>query len=131
VEVTKHLIETLAIENTVTVRVNLLDATRLDSLEQRYDLIVSTWFTPGNLYPDDFPFDTYNSAVNRYSLETNRKFTRVFLAAYEKLNPHGELVLGSAYLDNHTTREKQERFYRNDFLPISARYRAAIFHSSH
>ena len=111
VDVTKHLIETLAIEN--TVRVNLLDATRLDSLEKRYDLIISTWFTPGNLYPDNFPFDTYDSTLNSYSLETNRKFTHVFMAAYEKLNPHGELVLGSTYLDNHATREKQERFYRH------------------
>ena len=59
------------------------------------------------------PLDTSDSAVNRYSLETNRKFTRAFLAAYEKLNPHGELVLGSAYLDNRATREKQEHFYRH------------------
>ena len=111
VDVTKHLIETLAVEHTATVK--LFDATRLDSLEKRYDLIISTWFTPGNLYPDDFPFDTYERTLNRYNLETNPKFTKVFMAAYETLNPHGELVLGSAYLDNHATREKQERFYRH------------------
>lgn len=111
VDVTQHLIETLVIEDTVTV--NLLDATRLDSLGKDYDLILSTWFTAGNLYPDDFPFDTYDSALNSYSLKNNRKFTKVFMAAYEKLNPHGELVLGSAYLDNQATREKQEHFYRH------------------
>jgi Methyltransferase domain len=111
VDATQHLIETLAIEHTVTVK--LLDATRLDSLEKRYDLIISTWFTPRNLYLDDFPFDTYEHVVNRYSLATNRKFTHVFMAAYEKLNPHGELVLGSMYLDNHPTREKRESFYRH------------------
>jgi SAM-dependent methyltransferase len=111
VDVTQHLIEILAIDRTVTVK--LLDATRLDSLKKAYDLIISTWFTPGNLYPDGFPFNTYDRAVNNYGLETNRKFTYVFMAAYEKLNPHGELVLVSVYLDNQATREKQEHFYRH------------------
>lgn len=46
-------------------------------------------------------------------MSTNDKFTMILKQAYEMLNPNGELIIGSMYIDNDETRKKQEDSYRN------------------
>ena len=89
----------------------LHDATQLDTWNKKYHLIITTWFTPGNFYPDDFPFDTYKEKNERLDLARNEKFEKVFLNAYQMLYTGGEIVLGSCYIDKDENRKKQESFY--------------------
>ena len=98
------------LEDKVSVR--FFDATNLDQLTRKYDLVLATWFTAGNFYPPELPFATYGQDGQRLSLERNETFEKVFFAAWALLNPGGELVLGSCYLDNDTTRLRQEEAYR-------------------
>jgi hypothetical protein len=93
------------------LKVHLLDAIQLDQLNKKYDLIICTWFTPGNFYPEDFPFDTYNDSSKRLDLSKNEKFTEIFSKAYSLLNSEGEIILGACYIDNGNTRKKQEQSY--------------------
>lgn len=95
-----------------TVSVHLFEAADLDQWEQRHDLVVTTWFTAGNFYPAGFPFAIYGSDGEKLDLERNPSFERIFSAAWSLLRPGGELVLGSCYLDNDTTRQRQEDAYR-------------------
>jgi SAM-dependent methyltransferase len=94
------------------VNAYLLEATRLAEWKETYDLIITTWFTAGNFYPDNFPFETYHQTENRLDLTTNKKFDRIFSNAYRLLNPGGEIVIGACYIDNENTRKKQEAFYK-------------------
>jgi hypothetical protein len=93
------------------LKVHLLDATHLDQLNKKYDLIICTWFTPGNFYPENFPFDTYNDSDKRLDLSKNEKFTNIFSKAYSLLQSGGEIILGACYIDNDNTRKKQELSY--------------------
>ena len=93
------------------VSVRFFDATNLYQLTKKYDLVLTTWFTAGNFYPPDFPFDTYGQEGQRLDLERNETFEKVISAAWGLLNPGGELVFGSCYLDNDTTRLRQEEAY--------------------
>ncbi|MEK9154294.1 MAG: class I SAM-dependent methyltransferase, partial [Patescibacteria group bacterium] len=90
--------------------VRLFDATKLNTLKEKYDLIISTWFTAGNFYPFDYDFQEIKHG---YNLSANEKFTAIFKHAYEMLNPNGEIIIGSMYLDNEGTRAKQEDSYRH------------------
>ncbi len=92
------------------VTVELLDATNLSNLNGKYDLIITTWFTAGNFYPSDFPFEDYGRQP-RLDLSHNLKFEKIFSAAYSLLEQDGILFLGSVYIDNDATRQKQESFY--------------------
>ncbi len=94
------------------VNVYLFDAAKLYEWERKYDLILCTWFTPGNFYPDDFSFETYNPKEKRLQLDDNPKFQTVFSNAYRLLQPGGEIVLGACYIDHDSTRLKQEESYR-------------------
>lgn len=108
--ISKTVIQQLNIGEKVSV--SFLEAYQLDSLTGKYDLIITTWFTPGNFYPDDFSFESYTTLGNRLDLSVNKKFEKVFSAAYDLLNPGGAIILGSCYIDNDRTRERQEAFYR-------------------
>jgi len=92
--------------------VHFLEADDLTALNRKYDLIMTTWFTPGNFYPDDFSFDAYDPSKQRLDLTTNEKFIAIFSAAYNLLHEGGEIVLGACYIDNEATRLRQENFYR-------------------
>jgi hypothetical protein len=48
----------------------------------------------------------------------NTKFTRIFSHAYQLLHPGGEIVLGACYIDNDSTRLKQEESYRKMGMTI-------------
>jgi len=76
-----------------------------------YDLVLSTYFTPGNFPPESYSF-TKNEDVD--DLEIKDTFQSVFKEAYESLlRTPGELTLGSVYKDNQSTARRQRKFYRN------------------
>ena len=92
------------------VSATLFDATQLYKWSKQYELVVCTWFTPGNFYPDDFDFANYAPTIP-LDLTVNKKFTHIFSSAYDRLLPGGKLVLGACYKDNSSTRLKQEESY--------------------
>ena len=110
IEISNAEIEKLKINDKVAVY--FFEASNLDKWAKKYDMIITTWFTAGNFYPDDFPFANYKGSGNRFELNTNEKFTTIFKNAYRLLNPGGEIVIGACYLDNEETRLKQEESYR-------------------
>ena len=110
VDISNNVIAELGIENKVTAL--FLDAENLHRSDKKYDMVITTWFTAGNFYPDDFPFDTYQGSGKRLDLTTNKKFTTIFRNAYNLLNDGGEIVIGACYKDNNSTRLKQEESYR-------------------
>ena len=110
VEISNREIEKLNITDKVAA--HYFDAANLDKWNKKYDMVISTWFTAGNFYPDDFPFNSYKGSGKKLDLTTNKKFTTIFHNAYDLLNPGGEVVLGACYLDNNSTRLKQEASYQ-------------------
>lgn len=109
VDISNEVIAESGIEDKVSAI--FLDAKNLDQLNNKYDMVITTWFTAGNFYPDDFPFETYKESGKRLDLSTNKKFTSIFRSAYGLLNPGGEIVIGACYKDNNATRLKQEESY--------------------
>ena len=110
INLSKKLAADLHIEDKFSVM--LLEAHELASLNKKYDLVMTTWFTPGNFYPDNFSFETYDPSKQRLDLTVNEKFIEIFSTAYDLLQNGGEIVLGACYIDNDTTRLKQENFYK-------------------
>jgi SAM-dependent methyltransferase len=110
VEISKNEIEKLNIRHKVAA--HFFEAANLDKWDKKYDMVITTWFTAGNFYPDDFPFETYKDSGQKPGLKTNEKFTTIFKNAYSLLNPGGEIVIGACYIDNDATRLKQEESYR-------------------
>jgi SAM-dependent methyltransferase len=110
VDISNDVIGELGIDDKVTAF--FLDAKDLDKWDKKYDMVITTWFTAGNFYPDDFPFESYKGSNKRLDLTTNKKFTGIFRNAYNLLNPGGEIVIGACYKDNDATRLKQEESYR-------------------
>ncbi len=110
IEISNAEIEKLKINDKVAA--HYFEASNLEKWGKQYDMIITTWFTAGNFYPDNFPFDNYKSSENRFELKTNTKFTNIFKNAYSLLNQGGEIVIGACYLDNVETRIKQEESYR-------------------
>jgi len=108
IDVSKKVIKDLKIEKKASV--HLLDAVKLKTLTKKYDLIILTWFTAGNFYPFDFDFKKFKPG---YDMSANDKFTMIFKQAYELLNPNGEIIIGSMYIDNEATRKKQEDSYKH------------------
>ncbi|MEO7393899.1 MAG: hypothetical protein ABIU11_03090, partial [Chitinophagaceae bacterium] len=110
----------LAISNRVIKDLNIqdkakvifLEAQNLNTLSTSYDMIITTWFTAGNFYPENFSFETYKEAGPRLDLYKNERFEKIFSSAYNLLNTGGEIVLGACYIDNDNTRKKQEAFYK-------------------
>jgi SAM-dependent methyltransferase len=109
VEITKKNMAALNLHNKVSAY--FIDAKKLGDWQKKYDLVITTWFTAGNFYPDDFPFETYKDSDQRLSLDTNKNFTAIFSNAYNLLLDGGEVVIGACYKDNEETRKKQEASY--------------------
>ena len=110
VNLSRNTVKELNIEDKVTVY--FLDAIRLNQLQKHYDLIITTWFTAGNFYPEDFPFENYNLLSEKINLSKNEKFETIFTFAYKMLNTNGEILIGACYIDNENTRKKQELSYK-------------------
>ena len=100
------------------VRVYLLDAINLDKWNKKYDLIIITWFTAGNFYPNNFTFESYNPLEKRLDLTKNEKFETIFSNLYKLLHTGGEIVIGASYIDNDKTRVKQEHSYKKMGMTI-------------
>lgn len=111
VDISAKAVEEMNISDKVKVR--YADIHLLDSWDHPYDIIMTTWFTGGNFYPMDFPFDTYSPEKERYDLSFNPAFDRVFSTAWQRLRPGGAIILGSCYVDSDATRRRQEAFYRH------------------
>lgn len=108
VDISNKIIKDLKIEKKASVQ--LLDAVKLKDLKKKYDLIISTWFTVGNFYPFGFDFKSFKPG--EFDMSTNDKFSMILKQAYELLNPTGELIIGSIYIDNEKTRKHQEDAYK-------------------
>ena len=104
------------IEDKVTIY--FLDAVKLNQLQKQYDLIITTWFTAGNFYPENFPFENYNLLSEKINLSKNEKFDTIFTFAYQMLNTNGEILIGACYIDNENTRKKQELSYKKMGMTI-------------
>jgi hypothetical protein len=46
------------LNNKVTLK--LLEAKDIRTLDKKFDIIMTTWFTPGNFYPVNFNFSSYD-----------------------------------------------------------------------
>lgn len=110
VEISNKNIADLGITDKVSA--SFFEAVNLDKWPKKYDLIITTWFTAGNFYPDNFSFENYEATNERLNLSTNEKFELIFKNAYSLLLPGGELLIGACYIDNESTRLKQEESYR-------------------
>lgn len=108
IKISNEIIKQLNIDDKVAV--HFFDAVNLSQWKKKYDLIITTWFTAGNFYPDDFDFDNYRPGT--LDLSHNKKFEQIFSGAYSLVNPGGEIVIGACYIDNDNTRKKQESFYQ-------------------
>ena len=116
VDIATKTIKELGIAN--KVKACFLDATRLHECEKKYDMVITTWFTAGNFYPDGFPFDTYQLTQERLDLSSNKKFETIFKNAYGLLIDGGEVIIGACYIDNESTRLKQEASYKKMGMTI-------------
>ena len=116
VDIANETTEALSIKDKVSAY--LFDATELSSWQKKYDLVICTWFTPGNFYPDSFNFSDYESTKLPLDLSINKKFDTVFRGAYNLVKPGGKLLLGACYIDNESTRLKQEESYRKMGMTI-------------
>ena len=57
--------------------VYFLNAVKLNQLRKQYDLIITTQFTAGNFYPENFPFNNYNLLSEKINLSKNKKFNSI------------------------------------------------------
>jgi SAM-dependent methyltransferase len=118
IETARKVVSDNKLENKVAIRKK--DATSIDEIEGKFDLIIATWFTGGNFFPYNFSFETNlaGKLKNRPDLEHNQKFQDIFKKSYQKLNDGGEIILGSVYKNNDHTRQKQESFYKKSGMTI-------------
>jgi hypothetical protein len=116
ISISEKVISDLNIGDKVTV--SFLEANQLQTIRKKYDLVITTWFTAGNFYPVDFPFESYKDSGKKLDLTTNERFTKIFSDAYDLLTPQGEIVLGACYIDSDATRKKQEGFYKKTGMTI-------------
>lgn len=96
--------------------INLGKISPNEIFRNRYDLILCTYFTPGNFKPDAVTLKTTDKGLivpyPQSCLNPNKQFVRIFKAAYRLLNPGGKLILGSTYIDTDVNRKRQEDFYK-------------------
>ena len=116
VNISNSEIEKLHITDKVAIR--FFEATNLSQWNKKHDMVITTWFTAGNFYPDNFSFENYKNSGQRLDLSTNEKFVKIFSGAYNLLNPGGEIVIGACYFDNDATRLKQEEAYQKMGMTI-------------
>jgi tRNA1(Val) A37 N6-methylase TrmN6 len=94
------------------VNIKKFDAKKLNKLldlEQRYDLVICTYFTAGNFFPESFSFD--GEIKNLDHSEIKNVFQKVFKPAFKLLRQSGELILGSIYIDNAISALRQRQLY--------------------
>lgn len=110
IKISNKVIRDLRIQKKVSIQ--FYNALQLNLWKKKYDIVILTWFTAGNFYPENFPFESYGSSKQRLDLSKNEKFNKIFANAFRLIKPGGELIIGSYYIDNDATRIKQEEFYK-------------------
>ncbi|MFC1801624.1 hypothetical protein ACFLZB_04125 [Nanoarchaeota archaeon] len=93
------------------IRIKKFDARDLSQLVgegQQFGLVLCTYFTAGNFYPRSYSFGKGETVTDS---EIKSEFQKIFFPAFDLLRQGGELVLGSVYIDNEATKEKQREFY--------------------
>ncbi len=80
IDISQKEIQRLNISDKVSAY--FIEASHLDEWTKKYDLVITTWFTAGNFYPEGFPFNTYKSSGKKLDLTSNPKFTCIFNNAY-------------------------------------------------
>ncbi len=108
VEISKQQIQELWCKEKATAILH--DAQDISLLDWTFDLIITTWFTAGNFYPNNYSPEIF--IPWELDLIIHPKFTNIFEQAYNKLNLWWEIVIWSMYIDNEATRIKQEAAYR-------------------
>lgn len=108
IKLSKEVFHKLGIADKTTA--TLEDATNIDQIGKKYDIILSTRFTVWNFYPTNFDFDDFKPW---YDMSENDKFSSIFEKAYNMLNDEWEIIIGSVYIDNEATRKKQEQAYKD------------------
>ncbi len=116
VDISNQTIAALQLQDKVSAY--FFEATDLHKWGKTYDMIITTWFTAGNFYPENFPFETYKGSGEKLNLDKNEKFKKIFSGAYSLLNPGGEILIGACYKDNDRTRLKQEESYKKMGMSI-------------
>jgi len=96
--------------------INLNKKTSNEIFKHKYDLIICTYFTPGNFKPDEIKIKVGKDGLilpyPKNCLEPNKKFVKTFRGAYNLLKNNGKIVLGTTYIDTDINRKRQEEFYR-------------------
>ncbi len=95
-----------------------LEAKDIAQLDKKFDIIMTTWFTPGNFYPPGFDFSGYDPVKKRLSLKKNPAFTSLWASSHKLLKKNGMVILGSCYHQNDATRIRQELFYQQCGMTI-------------
>ncbi len=116
VDISNNTVSALGLQHKVAAY--FFEAVNLKQWQKKYDLVITTWFTAGNFYPDHFPFETYKASGQKLDLTGNEKFTAIFSGAYDLLLPGGQVVIGACYIDNDATRLKQEASYKKMGMTI-------------
>lgn len=116
----KNAIKKRNIEN--KVKIVYFDATDLNKkgsneiFKHKYDLIICTYFTPGNFKPDAIKIETGKDGLiipyPKNCLEPNKNFVQIFKDSYNLLKDNGKIILGSTYIDTDVNRIRQEEFYK-------------------
>jgi len=119
ISISKGLVKELQIND--KVKIVYFDATNLDKkdsseiFKHQYDLVICTYFTAGNFKPDEIKIGK-NGLLMPYPkscLEPNKKFVKIFKAAYKLLNDKGKIVLSATYIDTDANRVRQQDFYKD------------------
>ena len=96
--------------------INLNKKSSNEIFKHKYDLIICTYFTPGDFKPDVIKIKTDEKGLivpyPKNCLEPNKKFVKIFRGAYNLLKNNGKIVLSTTYIDTDTNRMRQEEFYR-------------------
>jgi SAM-dependent methyltransferase len=93
------------------VKLQLIEAEKLDEIDDKFDIVMTNWFTGGNFYPFSFNLKEIETNWHLFDLNTNDKFDMIMNKGFNLLNKNGELILGALYKQNDATRQKQEKSY--------------------
>jgi hypothetical protein len=85
VDLSPHVSTDPGIDDKVTAY--FFDASRLNQWIKKYDLIIPTWFTAGNVYPENFRFESCRNTEKRLDLSKTSNSPTCFsmLVRYREL----------------------------------------------
>ena len=89
----------------------MIEAEKIDDIDEKFDIVMTNWFTGGNFYPFGFNLKAIEQKWYLFNLTTNDKFDMIMKKSFDLLNKNGELILGALYKQNDATRQKQEKSY--------------------